>query len=112
MPEPGLSVVKYGAVIQVPTEALIDLAYTREPTAEQRAEAERQRLKRAARQVAFRQQLADVTDPLARKILDLHHRDDRGQCVGCDPGSYAEDCADWPCSTIETIAEHYGIELP
>ena len=112
MPEPDLSAIKLSSVVHVPAEALLDLAYTREPTAEQRAEAERQRIKQAARLAAFRQQLADVTDPLARKILDLHHRDDRGQCVGCDPGSYAEDCADWPCSTIEAIAEHYEIELP
>lgn len=112
MSEPDLSAIKLGAVVPVPTETLLDVAYTREPTAEQRAAAEQQRIKQATKLASFQQQLADVTDPLARKILDLHHRDDRGQCVGCDPGSYAEDCADWPCSTIETVAAHYGIGLP
>lgn len=110
MSEPELSAVKHGAIIQIPVEVLRDIAGMREPTAEETAEAERRCTERAETLVAFQQALAAVADPLPRKLLDLHCRTEHAECGGCDPGMYAESGADWPCSTVETIAPHYGIK--
>lgn len=54
-------------------------------------------------------QLAAITDPVARLVLDLHGPVGRTrQCDGCDS---TEDYASWPCTTTETIAKHYGIDM-
>jgi hypothetical protein len=50
-----------------------------------------------------------VTNPALRAVLDLHKRNGM-DCDGCDPGSYAESGAWWPCSTIYTLAPFVGIE--
>lgn len=53
--------------------------------------------------------LAQVTDPALRAVIDLHKPASSGSwpdCDGCDPGSYAESGARWPCSTIEALVGH------
>lgn len=42
-------------------------------------------------------------------IIDLH-RDREGQCRGCDEGYHADEAPEWPCSTIELIADTYDPE--
>lgn len=59
--------------------------------------------------------LDDITDQPVRQVLDLHARRAEGvswQCDGCDQGPYANDLPEWPCSTVELVAAHYGIRLP
>lgn len=63
-----------------------------------------------AKRDASRRQLDAITDPLVRKILDLHRRDEYGDCCGCDHEGPAEYDASWPCRTVLLIAEHHGID--
>lgn len=54
-----------------------------------------------------------ITDEPARKTLDLHARTfgyDSATTWRC-PICEAEENADWPCRTVETIAGRYGIDL-
>ena len=73
---------------------------------------------REAAQPAFRVALADleqVTEPWAVALLALHHRDDNRytpQCRGCDWSGYEGEPPDWPCRTVDVIAEHLGINWP
>lgn len=56
-----------------------------------------------------------ITDPLARALLDHHKKAEDSWddgCEGCDPGSSAESRPEWPCSTVEKIAEAQGITMP
>lgn len=51
-----------------------------------------------------------------RAVVELHAPVREGgvfgynTCSGCDNGSYAIDSPDWPCSTIQVIAEQLGIK--
>lgn len=58
-----------------------------------------------------REQLAAITDPLTRAVLDLHEEHEDGTCWGDDIDGYEAERPDWPCRTIEVIAAHYGIPL-
>ena len=40
-----------------------------------------------------------------KAILELHSENNYGECSGCDLGSYAESGAEWPCRTVDLIAE-------
>lgn len=57
--------------------------------------------------VPFREALAQVTDPVARTVLDLH--DSTDWCPQCGDN---EDGQSWPCDTVEAVAEALGIEVP
>lgn len=110
-------VIKHGQAIPISREMALDMGLI-EPTPDERAEMDRKAAEwrqraagRAAVLAAARHRLAQITDPLARRILDLHTEDACGECDGCDPGMYAESSAGWPCSTIDAIADHYGIPL-
>lgn len=51
-------------------------------------------------------------DPITRAMV-AHHRPDEYDpdgCAGCDPGSYAEDAPEWPCSTIEALMKAHNLE--
>lgn len=57
--------------------------------------------------------LDEIADPVSRKILDLHSpvNADSADCAGC-PRDRDGDLEDWPCATVEIIADHYDITLP
>lgn len=59
-------------------------------------------------------------NPALRDVVELHKPQDAYPsgyptggplCFGCDMGPYAEDNADWPCSTVKVIAEASGVDL-
>lgn len=113
-----MTTVKRSAVIPVSREALLDAGLI-EPTLDERAEIERHAIEaqqrqaeRAAKLDAAREHLAAITDPLARAVLDLHAENDRHECEGDDMDGYEAEYPEWPCRTVETVAAHYGIELP
>jgi hypothetical protein len=89
-----------------PTE--IEQAKAERASAEYQARAER----RAAALAVAREQLAALTDPLARAVLDLHHEDDLHECAGCDYQGWEAEGPDWPCTTVRLVAKQYGITLP
>lgn len=121
MDEPGRAgaeIKRYSYVLPVPRELLLDAGMV-EATPAERAKAEREiaELRRqaaanAATLDAARQRLAEITDPLARSILDLHHEDKRGECEGDDSDGWEAESPEWPCRTVEAVAAHYGIEMP
>lgn len=56
-----------------------------------------------------------ATDPILVKVIEHHtpdmsDYDDYPWCEGCDPGAYAEDNPDWPCSTIGLIETHLAAQ--
>lgn len=62
---------------------------------------------------AFRA-LLNATDGIVRQVVELHEPTFRSwvwRCGGCDPGDYAASYAEWPCGTIELIAEQLGVSL-
>lgn len=61
----------------------------------------------------FRSALADVTDPVARVVLDLHRPldDDTAECDHCVRGEYG-DHEPWPCDTVEAVSQALGIKPP
>lgn len=109
---------KFGALIPISREMLLDHGLV-EPTEEERrkfdaARAEYARRKQAATAArpVFIAQLAAVTDPVARVVLDLHSADDRGECVGCEYSGYEAEPPGWPCTTVTTVAEAVGVAVP
>lgn len=113
-------VYKHSVAINLSREMALDFGLV-EPTpeeAEKRAqEAREHRAKaRASWEVydAARPALEALTDPIARKVLDLHAADsiEGPKCQGCDIDGYEAEQPEWPCATVELIADHYGIQLP
>lgn len=58
-----------------------------------------------------------TSNPLGTALLVLHSLSDLhpgaispGRCEGCDQGCSC-DAADWPCSSIELLIEHYKIDI-
>lgn len=108
---------QYGAMMQFSRDMALDYGLV-EPTDEERREREAWRVEYAQRKQAataalpvFVAQLAAVTDPVARAVLDLH-KDEGGWCVGCDGSDdYGEGSA-WPCRTVEAVAVALGITVP
>lgn len=112
-----LPVRKYGATMQVSRETLVLMGYA-EPTPEERAIMDANRAaynlrKQAATEALpwFISTLNEVTNPVARAVLDLHKRDD-GQCVGCDWSGYEGEPPGWPCRTVEAVAGVLDIVVP
>ena len=110
--------IKHSAyVMPVSREMMLDAGVV-EPTPAERAEAERaaaqyaiRAKERAMKLHAARIRLDELTDPLTRKILSLHCENERGECEGCDFSGFEAEPPDWPCSTVEAVAEHYGIRV-
>lgn len=113
---------KMSAYIPVSRQQLLDAGAV-EPTEEERREAEasradlerRRRLATEAWPIMI-SELAAITDPVARAVLDLHSADGRGECGGCDFDGYDFDGYEaerpyWPCRTVVTVAEVQGIEV-
>lgn len=59
--------------------------------------------------------LSAISDPLARKLIDLHRNCGSGDGV-CDDADDFDDLpakrAEWGCETTETIAHHFGVDYP
>ena len=53
-----------------------------------------------------------VTDPLARKLLDLHSRDSNGYCQGDEGDGDRPQPPNWPCATVELVMEHLDCPAP
>jgi hypothetical protein len=53
-----------------------------------------------------------VTDPLARELLDLHSRDDNGYCRGDEFDGVSPEPPNWPCATVELVMAHLGDPAP
>jgi hypothetical protein len=49
-------------------------------------------------------------DDLERELVELHCDDD-GKCAGCDFSGFEADPPDWPCRTVQHIAEYNGWNL-
>jgi hypothetical protein len=52
-------------------------------------------------------------DGVLRAVIELHtpHWSAWWHCEGCDLGIHAQDWPDWPCSTVQLIAEQLGVDL-
>jgi hypothetical protein len=112
-----VDVIKSSATVPVSRDLLLDAGVV-EPTPVERAEMDRQRVDserraadRKAQVDAAREQLAAVTDPLARAVLDLHHEDQHGRCAGDEFGGYDGEPPAWPCDTVIVVARHFGIVI-
>jgi hypothetical protein len=104
-------------ILAIPRGMALDMGVI-EPTPAERVERERRAAeyerRAAARRAALdaaRPRLAALADPLARAILDLHSENREGECVGCEFTGYEAEAPEWPCSTVEAVATHYGISL-
>jgi hypothetical protein len=113
-----VTVTKYGSVIPVTRQMLVENGLVKPTPAEQREMDTRHvayELRKQAATVAlpvFVAALATVTDPVARAVLDLHKADGCGDCEGCDFGGYECEPPEWPCRTSTTIAAMLGIDVP
>lgn len=113
-----MTVRKVGYETTISREMALDFGLV-EPTpeeaeyrAQERAEwAERRRIgyEETKRYLAA---LDAITDPITRKVLDLHSRDHIDQCAGCDFAGYESEPPAWPCQTVELIADHHFIATP
>jgi hypothetical protein len=108
---------KFSAYIPVSRQQLLDAGAV-EPTEEERREAEasradleRRRLLATEAWPIMVEQLAAITDPVSRAVLDLHSADGRGECEGCDFDGYEAESPEWPCRTVATVANLHGIEV-
>lgn len=113
-----VAITKYGAVVQVTRDMLLEHGLV-QPTPAEQAErdawhVEYERRKQAATEAAavFVAALAAVTDPVARAVLDLHEVAERRECHGCDADGYEWEYPEWPCRTTTTVAAALGITVP
>lgn len=61
---------------------------------------------------AFRTVLAAIPDLLIRRLVSEHQPLGLGpypECAACEPGEMG---VGWPCPTVQTIADHYDIDVP
>lgn len=57
-------------------------------------------------------QLAEQAgNSLAVAVLELHKPDECGDCRGCDAEGYEWEPPEWGCSTVQLIAETFGLAL-
>ena len=75
-----------------------------ERTPEQQQKIDEARVKREKERQELLDLLATATGSL-KAIVELHSVNKYDECDGCDLGSYAESGAQWPCRTIDLIAE-------
>lgn len=80
---------------------------------------EKFRAKREAAQPAFRAAIAaidHVEEPYAAVVLKLHARSGsytgHQSCEGCDYAGFDGEPPEWPCSTVELLAEELQIDWP
>lgn len=106
-------------VFTMSREQAIDLGHAK-PTPEEvkRFNAEsRERWERSVAQWekldATLAELAAITEPLARKVLDLHAcASDEAVCDACSLDSDDPYDEPWPCLTARLVADHFGVAIP
>lgn len=76
----------------------------REWTPEEKERIETAKAKREKERKDLLDLLATATG-VVKAIIELHSENKYEECEGCDLGSYAESGAQWPCRTIDLIAE-------
>ena len=58
-------------------------------------------------------ELAAISDPLARGVLDLHAcAETMAECSECSPDDEEGYGVSWPCATVRLVAERFGVTLP
>lgn len=117
MSEDGFTIRKFSSHITISRDQALDLGMV-VATPEERAKREAwaveyEQRKQAATEAmpVFVAQLAAITDPVARAVLDLH-KDDQGYCGGCECYGYEAESPPWPCGTTEAVAVALGIPVP
>lgn len=115
---PVTEIPKFGAHVTLSRQQALDYGMV-EPTPEERREqdaslAEYTRRKRAATAAwpVFVAQVAAITDPMARLVLDLHGLGEYGKCRGCEFDGYDAEPPYWPCTTTTAIAAVAGVTVP
>jgi hypothetical protein len=108
---------KYGTTVPISRDTALDMGLVR-PTPAEQQQREAWRVEYAQRKQAasaalpvFVAQLAAVTNPVARVVLDLH-KAEGGWCEGDDFGGYDGERPEWPCRTVEAVAVALGITVP
>ena len=112
---PKVKITEYG--FTVPTY-LLDMftelrsSYSSEPaTEEDRLKLEQWRELHKEWCAAREDHLAKLTDPVVRALLDLH-KDEYGNCEGCDSEGYESEYPSWPCRTTLLVLEQTGLPEP
>jgi len=84
------------------------------PTVQEAARARAARIPDMVTTAAATSRLAEIRDPLARAVLDLHAPSDGiwPTCEGCDHAGIESEPPVYPCSTVELIAARYQIPMP
>jgi hypothetical protein len=96
---------KLSAYIPATREVLL-AAGAVEPTPEERAEMAEAYAKQQdydERLAAWTASLADLTDPVASAVLEIHYPSASGYCPTCD---------DWPCETADAVTATIGHPSP
>lgn len=116
-----LKFTKHSFAIRISRDMALALGHV-EPTPEERAEMdERHRFyvleenRRALIKEAAIGFLGQIEDEPTKSLVALHGpvaEYGHDICEGCDYSGYEGEPPEWPCRTIETIANHYRIELP
>jgi hypothetical protein len=100
-----MSATKYAALVPISHEVALDHGLI-EPTDEERAEMAKAWVRQQdydRHLDAWTLTLADITDPVATAVLEIHHRSYSGYCPVCD---------DWPCQTADAVTAIIGHPSP
>jgi hypothetical protein len=67
-----------------------------------------------ARWIESQRRLNAITDPLARKIIELHREcgSGNGECDSGDELDPAGRQPYWACETVALVASHFNVEFP
>jgi len=116
----GEAFFKNSIALRISREMALDFGLVEATEAEKRRRDEEMaeiRAKRAEAQPRLRAALdqLDALGGIERAVLDLHNFDRNARysttCDGCDFAGYEGDPPDWPCRTVDLIAEANGIDL-
>ena len=67
-----------------------------------------------ARWIESQRRLNAITDPLARKIIELHREcgSGNGECDSGDEFDPGDRQPYWGCDTVALVASHFNVEFP
>lgn len=109
-----LQVAKTGYLVRVTNEQLEAWPFTIPSPEERAANRAAAAVENAKLKAGLEAQLAQA-HPALQPVIALHKPEGYSggwKCEGCDAGTYAEDSADWPCSTIDLILDGLGEPVP
>jgi hypothetical protein len=115
----GESFFKNSIALQISREMAVDFGLVEATEAEKRerdAQMAAHQARKAEAQPRLRAALSklDALEGIERAVLDLHTFERLSRyptCEGCDFAGYEGDPPDWPCRTVELIAERHGIDV-